>query len=234
MACGVPADKRSQGGARMSYLVSIDGLSGSGKSTAIAAVSEPLHNHGFKVHVFHDRLGDETAAKLDAVQHGLELSPSARLYFMLAVRRQVIDAAIIPSMAEDDITITDRYYPSTIAYQAYGQGLGVDEVTQLALHAADGATPDRLFYIDVPGETALTRIAERGTAIQVFDAEKVVFHERVRQGYLAQARDDSTTVIIDGTKPRERVANEILQTVLEDISVRSRMTQQRSVHAGPQ
>lgn len=218
----------------MSYLVSIDGLSGSGKTTAIAAVNDALLHHGFRVHVFHDRLGDATAAKLDAVQHGLELSPKARLYFMLAMRRQVIDAAIIPSLAKDDITITDRYYPSTVAYQAYGQGLDIDEVTQLAMQAAEGALPDRLFYIDVPAETALARMADRGTAIQVFDAEKAAFHERVRQGYLAQARSDGKTVIIDGTKPRERVANEILQTILDDVSTRRQKTRSRSAHTSRQ
>lgn len=204
----------------MSYLVTIDGLSGSGKSTAIATVSEALRNHGLKVHVFHDRLGDTTAAKLDAVQHDLALSPKARLYFMLAVRRQVIDAAIVPSLAEDDITIADRYYPSTIAYQAYGQGLDVHEVTQLATLAAEGALPDRIFYVDIPGRTALKRMAERGTAIQVFDDEESAFHERVRQGYLAQAHADSKTMVIDGTKSRERVANEILHTILRDIAER--------------
>lgn len=204
----------------MSYLVTIDGLSGSGKSTAIATVSESLRNHGFSVHVFHDRLGEEAAAKLDAVQHNLNLSPKARLYFMLAVRRQVIDAAIIPSFAEDDITITDRYYPSTIAYQAYGQRLDVQEVTQLALQAAEGAIPDLLFYIDVPAETALKRMAERGTATQVFDAEQAAFHHRVRQGYLVQAQSDSKAAIIDGTKQPEQVANAILQGILEGIAAR--------------
>lgn len=216
----------------MSYLVTIDGLSGSGKSTAIASVSAALKQHGFRVHVYHDRYGEPTAAKLDAVQHGLDLSPRARLYFMLAVRRQVIDAAIIPSLAKDDITITDRYYPSTIAYQAYGQGLDPKEVTRLALQAAEGAIPDRIFYVDIPGETALQRMAERGTEAQVFDAEKAAFHERVRSGYRAHADTDDKTVVVDGTLSRDQVATKILQVILQDVAARGITANKQAASAG--
>lgn len=202
----------------MSYLVSIDGLSGSGKSTALKAVVAALRKHHLRVHAYHDRLGEPHAAMLDTAQHGLDLSPLARLYFMLALRRQVIDGAILPSLAHDDITITDRYYPSTIAYQAYGQKLDPSLVTRLALEAAAGAIPQRVFYIDVPARVALNRMAERGGTLQVFDAEHEAFHERVRQGYLAQARHNRTFTIIDGTLPKERVARTILSRILADLA----------------
>lgn len=201
----------------MSYLVTIDGLSGSGKSTALKTVATKLRSQGLKVHVFHDRLGDPSAAELDEVQHRLYLSPLARLYFMLAVRRQVIDAAIIPSMADDDVTITDRYFTSTIAYQAYGQGLNLDMVSNLSLQAAEGVIPQLVFIVDVPASVALTRMAKRGTSLQVFDEEKKAFHERVRHGYLAQARINKTYVVIDGTQTREKVAKQITTRILNAV-----------------
>ncbi len=211
----------------MSYFVAIDGLSGSGKSTAISRVSELLKAQGYQVGVYHDRLGEPNAARIDALQHELDLSPMARLYFMLAVRRQVIDGAYLPSFRRNDITIADRYYTSTIAYQAYGQGLDPDMVTALATQAAAGAEPERIFYLDVPVSVALERMAKRGTSIQVFDAEQAAFHERVRQGFLAQAKADRRMIVVDATQPAEAVAQAILAAMSRDLK---KTTKRSAVH----
>jgi len=202
----------------MEYLASVVGLSGSGKSTAINGARSLLARSDISSASFHDRTSDPESAKLDVLLHSTDLSPEARLHLLLAIRRQVIDRCILPSMRQHDATITDRYYPCTIAYQAYGEGLDRDMVTQAAISAAHGALPDRVFLLDVPAAIARQRMSARGGPQQIFDAAELSFHTRVRQGYLDQAMDNEQFVVVDGLAPEQEVAQFIADTIRHDLS----------------
>lgn len=201
----------------MEYLASIVGLSGSGKSTAIAGARALLTQEGLTSASFHDRTSDPESAKLDAVLQTADLSPEARLHLLLAIRRQVIDRQIVPSMRRHDVTLTDRYYPCTIAYQSYGEGLDRETVSQAAIRAAHDAIPDRIFLLDIPAAIAKQRIAERGGQPQIFDTAAHAFHERVRHGYLEQAATDERFVLIDGLTPRTEIAQFIADIIQRDV-----------------
>src|SRR5438132_555813 len=105
----------------MAYLATYEGLSGSGKSTAAAGVQKLLAEAGLTSALFHDRTAYPASAEIDRLLHEQDLSPMARMYAIIAARRQVVDRQILPSMETHDITLTDRKYYSTIAYQAYGE-----------------------------------------------------------------------------------------------------------------
>jgi dTMP kinase len=201
----------------MEYLASVVGLSGSGKSTAITGTRALLAAEGITSASFHDRTSDPESAKLDSLLHTADLSPEARMHLILAIRRQVIDRQIIPSLSQHDVTITDRYYPCTIAYQAYGEGLNRNIVTQAAISAAQGALPNRIFLLDLPGPIAKLRMQARAEPQQIFDAEAVAFHERVRHGYLAQAAVDERFAVVDALSSRETVAQFIADTISYDL-----------------
>jgi dTMP kinase len=162
-------------------------------------------------------MSDPESAKLDAVLQTADLSPEARLHLLLAIRRQVIDRQILPSMRQHDVTITDRYYPCTIAYQAYGEGLAYELVADAAIGGAHDALPDRVFLLDIPAAIAKQRMTIRGGQSQIFDAAEEAFHERVRQGYLEQAAKSDQFVVINGLAPREEVAQFIADTIRRDI-----------------
>lgn len=201
------------------YLASVVGLSGAGKSTAIRGVRNILTGAGISSASFHDRTSDPESAKLDELLHTTDLSPEARMHLIIAARRQIIDRQIIPSMQQHDVTITDRYYPCTIAYQAYGERLDRQLVGQAAISAAHGALPNRIFLLDIPGEFVPQRIAQQHSAPQLFDDAAVEFHGRVRQGYLDQAEaDPETFVVVDGLAPREQVAQHIAGIIHGDLS----------------
>ena len=167
---------------------------------------------------FHDRTSDPESAKLDRVLHGTDLSSEARMHLILAARRQIIDRQIIPSLRQNDVTITDRYYPCTVAYQAYGEGLDHELVAKAAVNAAHGAIPEKIFVLDVPAEVAVERMTARGEAQQIFDDEQLSFHGRVRHGYLEQARADRGRFeVIDGLAPRHEVAAMIADIINSDL-----------------
>lgn len=203
----------------MAYLASVVGLSGSGKTTVTREVSSELAEHDLCVASFHDRTTGFASQKIDSLIQGETLSPEARFYLFLAARREVIDQYIIPAMQHNDVVLTDRYFPCTIAYQAYGEGLNRDLVASMSIRASHGAIPNKVFVLDVSPEESQARMANRGENPQIFDSERLAFHGRVRQGYLEQASDNPNYMVINGTLPVAEVTSIIGQSILHDMGL---------------
>ena len=73
----------------------------------------------------------------------------------------------------------------------------------LAKTATRGRDPDLTFVLDVSVEISSARVAARtqagGAGADRLEREAPEFHRRVREGYLALARDDPRFVTLDGT-----------------------------------
>jgi len=102
-----------------------------------------------------------------------------------AARRQHLVEKVIPALEEGKIMICDRFIDSSLAYQGYARGLGMNEVMEINNFAIDGLWPDLTIYLDVLPETGLNRIHARGDSeINRLDLESASFHQKVREGYL--------------------------------------------------
>ncbi len=205
----------------MGYLASVVGLSGSGKSTAIRNASSVLIERGLDVASFHDRKADPISRRINSIIQSRGISPEARHFLFLAARRQIIDEQIIPALQQNDIVFTDRYFPCSIAYQSYGEGLDLNMVTRTAVDATTGAKPDSVFFLDIPVLESRRRMKLRDEIPQALETEKVAFYEQVRQGYLEQAEGRTDYLVIDGTMPRIDVAKSIASIVLTDLGVQT-------------
>jgi dTMP kinase len=77
--------------------------------------------------------------------------------------------------------------------------------------------PDLTIVIDVPAELGLERAARRtgaATAPDRFEKEAVATHEKRREAFLEiAAQEPQRCRVVDGTKPLEAVAAEILALV---------------------
>lgn len=204
-------------------MASVVGLSGTGKSTAIESVLETLQAKGLSAKGFHDRLGSKKGRQLDKALQANKNTWSSEEILMgfIRNRRQVVDDAILPSLKKNDITITDRYYPDTIAFQGAGENLGVERVAKLAIQSVQDALPNRIFLLDTTVETSLSRMQSRGEASQIYDNESVMFFQRVRECYLHQALSDQKFSIINAELSKEQVASTIVATILSDIEALS-------------
>lgn len=102
-----------------------------------------------------------------------------------AARRQHYVEKIAPSIEEGHIIICDRFIDSSLAYQGYARGLGIDEVLSINEFAIEKVFPDLTIYLDVDPEVGLKRIHEHGNReINRLDLESLAFHQKVREGYL--------------------------------------------------
>jgi dTMP kinase len=100
---------------------------------------------------------------------------------MLAARAQHVAEVIEPALAQGEDVVCDRYSGSTLAYQGYGRGLDLGELSDLDRWASGGRAPDLVILLDMPVERARQRRA--GTAPDRIEGEGDEFLECVQAGF---------------------------------------------------
>ena len=133
-----------------------------------------------------------------------------------ASRRQHLVEKVWPALKEGKIVICDRYLDSSLAYQGGARGLGIDEVLNINLFATENTWPDLTLLFDIKPEIGLARInANADREVNRLDLEKIEFHNKVRDSFLALAkRWPERFVIIDASKSREEVAKDTMEAIL--------------------
>lgn len=172
----------------MSYLINLEGGEGSGKSTVLNMLAEALTEKGFSVVRTREPGGIDIAEQIREVilnreNTAMDARTEALLY--AAARRQHLVEKIIPALEAGSIVLCDRYIDSSLAYQGYARGLGMDEIFAINKFAIDEYMPDLTLYFDVNPKVGLARI-EQDLAREVnrLDVESMKFHYKVREGYL--------------------------------------------------
>lgn len=195
--------------------VTIEGIEGAGKSTLINKLAEHCQQCGLPPLITREPGGIALGRKLRSILLDLRtgaLSPTSELFLFMADRAQHVEELIRPALEAGNVVFCDRYMDSTIAYQGYGRGENIDSLKMVNCLATGGLEPDLTFLLDLPVQIGLERAGRRnreeGTVISEgrFDSESVRFHEKVREGYLALARENpQRMVVIDATQDRNMV-----------------------------
>jgi dTMP kinase len=134
-------------------------------------------------------------------------STRSELCLYLASRAQQVEEVILPALQEGKIVLCDRFNDSTIAYQGYGRGLDIEEVSHFCAFISQNLTPDLTFFLDIDPQKGL----ERGQGCHCkprfdrIEAEGTCFHEKVRNGYHALAETEKRIRILDASQSPEKV-----------------------------
>jgi dTMP kinase len=181
----------------------LEGGEGSGKSTQAERLGQWLRAEGREVVSTFEPGDTRVGAQIrDVLLHSdSALDPRAELLLMLADRAQHVTEVVRPALARGAVVVSDRFAPSTIAYQGAGRDLGVEDVERLSAQAAGGLEPDLVVVLDVPDAVGDARVAFARDRLERAGAD---FHARVRAAYrdLAASRQ---WVIVDGTGTPEEV-----------------------------
>ncbi len=190
-------------------LIAVEGIDGSGKSTQARLLADALgavrtHEPGATA------LGRSVRA-LVLEPDGGPVSARAEALLMAADRAQHVAEVVAPALEEGRWVVTDRYCGSTLAYQGYGQGLGLDELERLVHWASQGIDADLNVLVDVAPDVAGTRRSAVPDRLEKLDAG---FHTRVREGYLALAASDpGHWAVVDGSGSVAEVADAVRAAV---------------------
>jgi dTMP kinase len=204
--------------------ITIEGIEGGGKTTQVGLLAAALERANVAVRVTREpggtKLGEEVRALL--LHSATGVGRLAELFLILADRAEHVECLIKPALRAGEVVLCDRFGDSTLAYQAYGRELPLDDVRAMESMARQGVLPDLTFVLDCPIAIGLARTRRRRghAAADRFEGEDASFHERVRQGFLALAREDPRRIhVIDGTREASEVHRAILAVSAEKLGV---------------
>ncbi len=200
-------EKIAEFSVKRGLFITFEGVEGCGKSTQASLLKDHLVSMGRDVVALREpggtMLGEAVRSILvNSAQEPID--PWAELFMYEACRAQLVTRVIRPALLkEGTIVICDRFIDSTVAYQGYGRGLDIEDVSMMNLLATGGLVPDLTILLDVEAEAGLERAFARISSVtgpreDRFEKEAVAFHRKVRQGYLALASINPRFAVVDG------------------------------------
>lgn len=175
---------------KKNYFISVEGVEGVGKSTAIAFLRDYLSERNISLVVTREPGGTPVAESIRRVlleQHAEVICPYAELLLMFAGRAQNIQHVIAPALAAGQWVLSDRFTDASFAYQGGGRGIPISHIALLEEWIQQGLQPDITILLDAPVQQGLKRIETRGVKDRI-ELENIAFFERVRQVYRDRAR----------------------------------------------
>lgn len=198
-------------------LIAFEGIEGSGKSTQAELLYNSLKAKPVPCIFSREPGGTEIGEQIRKIllnPQNKKMHAKTELLLYLANRCQHTYEKIFPEIQKGTVIITDRYSDSSLAYQGKARDLSFKVVSRLNKFATTGLKPDLVILIDVPVDIGLERTREK--TLDRLEQEAVKFHEKVREGYILLAKKAPKRIkVFDGTKPIEKLAEEINKVVLD-------------------
>ncbi len=212
--------------------ITFEGIEGSGKSTQIILLADYLKSGGKEVMLTREPggtpIGDQVR-KILLNPENTALNPAAELLLYAASRAQHLHEVISPALTAGKIVLCDRFSDATLAYQGYGRGLSQELINEIDRIVTAGIRPDVTILLDIDAGEGVARAHRRNICCGLeaesrFENEKIAFHERVRQGYLALAgREPDRVRIVDASLSVDSIQatiRTIVDAVIENIVIR--------------
>ena len=189
-----------------------DGVDGAGKTTQIERFQDWLTVQGHATAICRDpgttALGEQIRNLL-LESHDLEIGNRAEMLLYMAARAQLVEEFIRPALERGETVISDRYLLANVVYQGHAGGLDPQTLWQIGAVATDDISPTHTFVLDVAPQAAQLR-REKDRDPDRLERRGLPYFERVRQGFLTEARIDPNAIsIIDASQPPDQVERQV-------------------------
>lgn len=178
--------------------ISFEGLDGSGKSTLIAGVRQAFEQARSEVVVTREPGGTPLAEEIRRLilkTDGEAPVSATEILLYEASRAQHVAKVIAPALRAGSTVLCDRFSESTVAFQCFARGISRTEVDLLNRYAEQGVRPELVILLDLTVEESRRRQKGREAQVGSVEADRIEreaddFHQRVRNGFLAQAKEE--------------------------------------------
>ncbi len=203
--------------------ITFEGIEGSGKTTQIRRIFEFLQNSGHDCVTTREPGGTKIGQQIRAILLDPEskvMDPLTELLLYTADRVQHVKELLKPALSVGKTVLCDRYFDATVVYQGYARGLDLELIHKLHQLLLKGLKPDVTILLDLSPEEGLSRAWEQidnGSRVAKetrFEEEAVVFHQRVRAGYLELARKEVSRFRIIDASQKEHLVQEAIISAL--------------------
>ena len=206
--------------------ITIEGPEGAGKTTIIEMLLKNLESEGYPIMKTREPGGIEISEQIRSVilnKNNTAMDGRTEALLYAAARRQHLVEKVLPAIEQGFIVLCDRFIDSSLAYQGFARGIGMDEVYSINTFAIDNRMPDATLYFDIDPEIGMKRINDhKGREVNRLDLENLEFHRKVREGYQLLSRKYSNRIIeIDASQPLQKVyeiAVSKIRSIIQDFN----------------
>ncbi len=195
----------------MGLFIVLEGGDASGKSTQARLLADRLRSRDRDVVETFEPGATQTGVAIRGLLLDGEgpIDPTTEALLLAADRAQEVSDVIGPALGRGADVVSDRYVPSSLAYQGVGRGLGVEKVEKLNRWATGGLEPDLVVVLDVDEKVAASRRAGPRDRVERAGTE---FHAAVRDAYRTLAADRGW-VVLDGSAGERVVGAQVWELV---------------------
>lgn len=168
--------------------ITFEGTEGSGKTSVIKEIKKHYEKLGYQVVTTREPGGIKISEQIRSIlldRDNIEMDARTEALLFAAARRQHLVEIIKPALDMGCLVICDRFVDSSLIYQGFARGIGVDKVYDINYFAIEDALPDLTIFVDVRPEVGLGRVfASPSREVNRLDLETLDFHKKIYQGYL--------------------------------------------------
>jgi len=194
----------------------MEGADGSGKSLQSKLLKEYLLERGFDVVTVREPGGTMIGEKIRDIiidKENTAMDSMTEVLLYAASRAQLTQEVILPSLNAGKIVLSDRFVDSSLVYQGFARGLGIDTVMKINSFALCGLMPDITFFLDLPATDGLKRVHSREEPDRI-EMEALSFHNKVYEGYLSLVEMYPERIkSIDASRDIQEVKRSIIEIV---------------------
>ncbi|MCK4870291.1 MAG: dTMP kinase [Gammaproteobacteria bacterium] len=172
------------------YFITLEGVEGAGKSSAIKFIGEYLHLRDIRYITTREPGGTKIAEEIRGIllaHHKEKMASSTEVLLAFAGRAQHLDVVIKPALAKGQWVICDRFTDASYAYQGAGRKMLAERIETLENWVQGDLRPDLTIIMDLDPQVGLER-AKKCSDPDRFEVEDAEFFQRVRQCYLDRAQ----------------------------------------------
>lgn len=198
--------------------ITFEGCDGCGKSTQLRLLSEFLKESDVP-HIFTREPGggkiSESIREILLNGKNTEMTDECEALLYAAARAQHLREIVEPALQAGKLVICDRYVDSSLAYQAYARGLGVEFVEKINAFALERYLPDLTVFIDLSPQDAFKR-KNGADENDRLEQAGMAFHQKVYEGYQAIAAEYPERVKrVDGKKTPQGIFEDVVKLLKE-------------------
>ncbi len=198
------------------FLLTLEGIDGSGKTTLAAHLTHFLLECGLPVVATREPGQTGLGVHLRALvqERSVPLCPKAEYLLFAANRAQHFDEIVLPQLAKNNIVISDRLADSSLVYQGYARGLDMRMLHTVNAWTMHNRMPDLVIYVRIPVAVACERITKRGGTLSSFEREREQFTHTVCAGYEQLVAGRHDVLIADGLLEPQDLCQDVAKKVM--------------------
>jgi dTMP kinase len=157
-------------------------------------------------------LSDEIRSLLLGDRYDASLACEALLF--MASRAELAAKVIEPALHAGNWVVSDRFLLANLVYQGHAGGLDIDRLRKASELSTGGLQPDVTIVLDVPIELARARRGDRPDRVERRD---VAYHQRVRDGFLTEARARPNRIVVVDASAEMKQVHSMIRTEVERV-----------------